>query len=113
MTIFIALKDAYNILIHQEREDPEFALDMKKAEAEFDKRKVKMQIYFEQVKNAEKVKIDMIPLPEAPSLDTNRRDFVGRKFKSDNFGQAPMSARLEKSKFCLNKLDSTFFKYQE
>lgn len=49
-----------------EKEKPEYAIELKKAEAEYDKTRQKLIQYFEQVRNAERVQLDQIPLPDAP-----------------------------------------------
>lgn len=69
------LKETYDRVIHMyEKEDAEYAKELRKAEIEYEKKRVQMQIYYEQVKNAEKVKLDMIPLPEAPSFQAAASD---------------------------------------
>ncbi|XP_013396531.1 WW domain-binding protein 11-like [Lingula anatina] len=52
-----------------EKEEPEYALGLKKTLQEYEKKRLQMQIYYEQVKNAERVQLDQIPLPAAP-MDT-------------------------------------------
>ncbi|XP_064617580.1 WW domain-binding protein 11-like [Liolophura sinensis] len=64
------LKETFQRVVRlYEKEDPEYSMELRKAENEYDKKRLQMQIYYEQVKNAERVQIDQIPLPEAP-VDT-------------------------------------------
>lgn len=53
-----------------EKENPEFARELRKSENEYEKKRLKLQIYFEQVKNAERVQLDQIPLPDIPQQMT-------------------------------------------
>ncbi|KAK7112145.1 WW domain-binding protein 11-like [Littorina saxatilis] len=49
-----------------EKEKPEYAIDLKKAESEYERTRKQLVQYFEQVRNAERVQLDQIPLPDAP-----------------------------------------------
>lgn len=53
-----------------EKEDPEFAVEMKKAENEYNQRRDKLVEYFEQVKFAERVQLDQIPIPALPGSES-------------------------------------------
>lgn len=53
-----------------EKEKPEYAIELKKAEAEYERTRQKLVQFFEQVRNAERVQLDQIPLPDAPVDDT-------------------------------------------
>ncbi|GAB1611128.1 WW domain-binding protein 11 [Argonauta hians] len=61
------LKETFlRILKLYDKENPEYAIELRRAEAEYDKKRIQLQIYFEQVKNAERVQLDQIPLPDLP-----------------------------------------------
>ncbi|CAI9724209.1 domain-binding 11-like [Octopus vulgaris] len=61
------LKETFlRILKLYDKENPEYALELRRAESEYDKKRIQLQIYFEQVKNAERVQLDQIPLPDLP-----------------------------------------------
>ncbi|KAH9498389.1 WW domain-binding protein 11, partial [Bulinus truncatus] len=49
-----------------EKERPEYAIELKKANTEYEKTRSQLQLYFDQVRNAERVQLDQIPLPDAP-----------------------------------------------
>ncbi|GFR87838.1 WW domain-binding protein 11-like [Elysia marginata] len=49
-----------------EKERPEYAVELRKANAEYEKTRTQLQLHFDQVRNAERVQLDQIPLPEAP-----------------------------------------------
>ncbi|KAK3579230.1 hypothetical protein CHS0354_033300 [Potamilus streckersoni] len=53
-----------------EKENPDYAKELKKANTEYEKKRLQLQLYFEQVKNAERVQLDQIPLPEIPVDNT-------------------------------------------
>jgi len=61
------LKETYDRVFKlYEKERPEYAVELKKANTEYEKTRIQLQLYFDQVRNAEKVQLDQIPLPEAP-----------------------------------------------
>lgn len=63
------LKETFDRVMHMyEKEDPEFSVELRKMEVEYERKRLQRQIYYEQVKNAERVKLEQIPLPEAPSI---------------------------------------------
>ncbi|XP_062575854.1 WW domain-binding protein 11-like isoform X2 [Saccostrea cucullata] len=65
------LKETFQrVLKLYEKENPELAKDLQKQEVEYDRKREKLQVYYEQVKNAERVKLDQIPLPALPQHDT-------------------------------------------
>ncbi|CAD5118719.1 DgyrCDS7401 [Dimorphilus gyrociliatus] len=47
-----------------EKENPNYYFELRKAESEYERRKVEKQIYYEQVQTAKRCTIDQIPLPE-------------------------------------------------
>lgn len=49
-----------------EKERPEYAVELRKANAEYEKTRIQLQLHFDQVRNAERVQLDQIPLPDAP-----------------------------------------------
>ncbi|CAL1543591.1 unnamed protein product [Lymnaea stagnalis] len=49
-----------------EKERPEYAIELKKANIEYEKTRSQLQLYYDQVRNAERVQLDQIPLPDAP-----------------------------------------------
>ncbi|KAI8797141.1 WW domain-binding protein 11-like isoform X2 [Biomphalaria glabrata] len=49
-----------------EKERPEYAVELKKANIEYEKTRAQLQLYYDQVRNAERVQLDQIPLPDAP-----------------------------------------------
>ncbi|XP_059173785.1 WW domain-binding protein 11-like [Physella acuta] len=49
-----------------EKERPEYAIELKKANAEYEKTRSQLQLFYDQVRNAERVQLDQIPLPDAP-----------------------------------------------
>uniref|UniRef100_A0A0B7BE69 Wbp11/ELF5/Saf1 N-terminal domain-containing protein n=1 Tax=Arion vulgaris TaxID=1028688 RepID=A0A0B7BE69_9EUPU len=49
-----------------EKERPEYALELKKANIEYEKIRSQLQLFYDQVRNAERVQLDQIPLPDAP-----------------------------------------------
>lgn len=53
-----------------EKENPDFARDLRKSENDYEKKRMQLQVYFEQVKNAERVQLDQIPLPDIPQHST-------------------------------------------
>lgn len=53
-----------------EKENPDYAKELRKADVEYEKKRDKLQTYYEQVKNAERVQLNEIPLPDLP-VDTN------------------------------------------
>lgn len=61
------LKETYDRVFKlYEKERPEYAVELKKANTEYEKTRLQLQLYFDQVRSAEKVQLDLIPLPEAP-----------------------------------------------
>lgn len=63
------LKETFDRVMHMyEKEDPDFATELRKMEVDYEKKRFQRQIYYEQVKNAERVKLEQIPLPDAPNL---------------------------------------------
>ncbi|XP_064634145.1 WW domain-binding protein 11-like [Lineus longissimus] len=50
-----------------EKEDPEYALELRKAEIDYDKKRSKLITYYEQVKFTERVQLDQIPIPDMPT----------------------------------------------
>ncbi|XP_041363177.1 WW domain-binding protein 11-like [Gigantopelta aegis] len=61
------LKETFQrVLRLYEKENPEYCLELKKAESEYERKRIQLQIYYEQVKNAERVQLDQIPLPDVP-----------------------------------------------
>jgi WW domain-binding protein 11 len=65
------LKETFDrVLRLYEKEDPDYATDLHKQEMEYDKKRYDLQMYFDQVKMAERVELDQIPLPDAPSIQT-------------------------------------------
>ncbi|ELT92000.1 hypothetical protein CAPTEDRAFT_220578 [Capitella teleta] len=53
------------VLKMQEKEDPALYMEMRKAEREYEVKRLKMKQHYDEVKNAESVSIDEIPLPDA------------------------------------------------
>ncbi|BFZ17748.1 hypothetical protein BsWGS_20787 [Bradybaena similaris] len=49
-----------------EKERPEYAVELKKANTEYEKTRSQLQLFYDQVRNAERVQLDQIPLPDAP-----------------------------------------------
>ncbi|CAG5121760.1 unnamed protein product [Candidula unifasciata] len=49
-----------------EKERPEYAVELKKANIEYEKTRSQLQLFYDQVRNAERVQLDQIPLPDAP-----------------------------------------------
>lgn len=65
------LKETFQrVLRLYEKENPEYGKELKKAETDYEKKRLKLQLYFEQVKNAERVQLDQIPLPDLPQQMT-------------------------------------------
>lgn len=61
------LKETFQrVLRLYEKENPEYGKELQKAENDYEKKRLKLQLYFEQVKNAERVQLDQIPLPDIP-----------------------------------------------
>lgn len=61
------LKETFQRVVRlYEKENLEYSKELKKAEHDYEKKRLKLQLYFEQVKNAERVQLDQIPLPEIP-----------------------------------------------
>lgn len=62
------LKETFErVLRMYEKEDPEYALELKRQQAEYTKRHQKRIQYYNEVKNAEQVELDQIPLPDMPA----------------------------------------------
>lgn len=62
------LRETFDRVINMyEKEDPEMAMELRKMSIDYERRRMQLQVYFEQVKNAERVRLEQIPLPDAPS----------------------------------------------
>ncbi|KAK2160530.1 hypothetical protein LSH36_131g02031 [Paralvinella palmiformis] len=62
------LKETFErVLRMYEKEDPEYALELKRQQSEYLKRHQKRIQYYNEVKNAEQVELDQIPLPDMPA----------------------------------------------
>ncbi|KAK3089610.1 hypothetical protein FSP39_005016 [Pinctada imbricata] len=65
------LKETFQRVIKlYEKENPDFAKELMRQENENNNKRMKLQIYYEQVKNAERVQLDQIPLPDLPQQET-------------------------------------------
>lgn len=65
------LKETFQRVVRlYEKENPDYAKDLKKAENDYEKKRMQLQLYFEQVKTAERVQLDQIPLPDFPQQIT-------------------------------------------
>ncbi|XP_071128365.1 WW domain-binding protein 11-like [Mytilus edulis] len=61
------LKETFQRVVRlYEKENMDYSKELKKAEYDYEKKRLKLQLYFEQVKNAERVQLDQIPLPDIP-----------------------------------------------
>lgn len=58
------------VLKYYEKEDPEYWAEIRRNEAEYEKRRHHTIIYYESVKHAEEVTVDDIPLPKSVLTDT-------------------------------------------
>lgn len=67
------LKETYDRVFKlYEKERPEYAVELRKANSEYEKTRTQLQSYFDQVRNAENVQLAQIPLPDAPlDMDPN------------------------------------------
>ncbi|XP_050394159.2 WW domain-binding protein 11 [Patella vulgata] len=60
------LETFVRVLRLYDKENPEYCIELKKAQAEYEKKRLQMHLYYEQVKSAERVQLNEIPLPDAP-----------------------------------------------